>query len=98
MAQDLEKLAVEIERPIGCASRVVFWVLFVIYGAVLGVLGWLTYQYVLVPHPDLIPNEAKNAVIVVLAVIVLGTILAGITRDSIRNAIYRRIERRRSKN
>ncbi len=97
MASDLEKLAVDIERPVGCISRVVFWILFVVYSAVLGVVGWLVYNYVLVPHPNLIPDNAKNAVIVILAVVVVGVMLAAITRDHIRNRIYRRIDRKRNK-
>lgn len=95
MAQDLEKLAVDVERPIGCISRTVFWILFVIFSAVLGVIGWFVYQKVLIPNPNLIPDNAKNAVIVVLSVIVLGMALAAITRDSIRNSLYRRVDRKR---
>lgn len=97
MAGDLEKLAVDIERPIGCLSRAVFWILFVIYGAILAVVGWLVYNYVLVPHPTLIPDNAKNAVIVILGVVVLGVMLAAITRDRIRNRIYQRVLRKRNK-
>jgi hypothetical protein len=98
MAQDLEKLAVDIERPIGCISRTVFWILFVVYSALLGVIGWFVYQEVLGPdgvNPHLIPDSAKNAVIVVLSVIVLGSMLAAITRDYIRSKLYDRVDRRR---
>jgi hypothetical protein len=97
MAQDLEKLAVDIERPIGCISRVVFWILFVVYGAILGVIGWAVDKYILIPHPLTLNHTTEDAIVVGLSVVVLGTILAAITRDSMRNAIFRRVMRRRSK-
>ena len=98
MAQDLEKLAVEIERPIGCVSRTVFWILFVVFGAILGVLGWFLYTsfWAGSTHIGLSENQ-KDAVIVALSVIVLSVTLAAIIRDSIRNAIYQRVLRRRNK-
>jgi uncharacterized metal-binding protein len=97
MASDLEKLAVDIERPVGCISRVVFWILFVVYSAVLGVVGWLIYNYILLNHPIPLSNNHKDALIVILAVVVVGVMLAAITRDHIRNRIYRRIDRKRNK-
>jgi hypothetical protein len=93
LGRDLEKGVIEVERVIGGISRTVFWVLFVGYTALLGVGGWFLYQRVLAPgglNPHLIPDDAKNAIIVGLAVVVLGTLLAALTRDSIRNWIYRR--------
>ena len=95
MAQDLEKLAVDIERPIGCISRTVFWILFVVYSALLGVAGWAIYNNILVAHPLGLSNNQKDAVIVALAVVVLGTMLAAITRDYIRNKLYNRVDRKR---
>ncbi|HEY7349771.1 MAG TPA: hypothetical protein VH599_15755 [Ktedonobacterales bacterium] len=97
MASDLEKMAVEIERPIGCLSRTVFWILFVIFGAVLAVIGWLLYTAVFVTHPIGLDNHQKDALIVILSGIVLATMLAAIVRDSMRRAIYRRVLRKRSK-
>jgi H+/Cl- antiporter ClcA len=98
MAGDLEKLAVDIERPVGCISRVVFWILFVVYSAVLGVVGWLVYNYILVSHPIPLSPNHKDALIVILSVVVLGVMLAAITRDYIRNRIYNRVDRKRSRN
>jgi uncharacterized membrane protein (DUF485 family) len=95
MAQDLEKLAVDIERPIGCISRVVFWILFVVYSALLGVAGWAIYNNVLLAHPINLTNNQKDAVIVGLSVVVLGTMLAAVTRDYIRNKLYDRVDRKR---
>lgn len=97
MAGDLEKLAVDIERPIGCISRTVFWILFVIYGAILGVVGWAVDKYILVPHPFTWNHTTEDAIVVGLSVVVLGTILAALTRDSMRKAIYRRVLNRRNK-
>jgi TRAP-type C4-dicarboxylate transport system permease small subunit len=98
MAQDLEKLAVEIERPIGCLSRTVFWILFVIFGAILGVIGWFVYTsfWAGTTHIALSENH-KDALIVALSVIVLSVTLAAIVRDSMRRAIYQRVLRRRAK-
>ena len=98
MAQDLEKLAVDIERPIGCLSRTVFWILFVVFGAILGVIGWLLYTsfWAGSTHIGLSENQ-KDAVIVILSVIVLSVMLAAIIRDTMRRAIYQRVLRRRSK-
>lgn len=98
MATDLEKLAVDIERPIGCLSRTVFWILFVIFGAILGAIGWFLYTSVLVNHPiTFLSNTQKDAVIVGLSVVVLSMAIAAIIRDSMRRAIYRRVLRKRAK-
>ncbi len=97
MANDLERMAVEIERPIGCISRTVFWILFVIFGAVLGVIGWFLYTSVIVHHPLPGDTSQKDAAIIILSGIVLAMALAAIVRDTMRGAIYRRILRRRSK-
>ncbi len=94
MATDLEKLAVDIEKPIGCISRTVFWILFVIFGAILGGLGWLLYTAVIATHPIPLDTPQKDALIVILSGIVLAALLAGITRDSIRRYIYHRVERK----
>ncbi|HEY7358590.1 MAG TPA: hypothetical protein VH590_19045 [Ktedonobacterales bacterium] len=98
MAQDLEKLAVDIERPIGCLSRTVFWILFVIFGAILGALGWFVYTsfWAGATHIALSENQ-KDAVIVALSVVVLAMALAAIVRDSMRRAIYQRVLRKRAK-
>jgi|SRR5579859_5110869 len=96
MASDLEKLAVDIERPIGCLSRTVFWILFVIFGAILGVIGWLIYTSTLVNHPIPLSNTHKDALIVGLSVVVLAMALAAIIRDSMRKALYRRVLKKRS--
>jgi uncharacterized membrane protein YhaH (DUF805 family) len=91
LGRDLERGAIEAERIVGRISRTVFWVLFLIYAAILGVGGWFLYQKVLGPdgsNPNLIPDQDKNVVIIVLAVIVLGIMMAGITRDGIRNRFY----------
>ena len=93
--RDVETVAVDTERAIGCALRTVFWIFFVIYGAVLGVAGWALYSYVLVQHPINLSNNHKDAVIVGLAVVVLGTILAAMTRDQLIHAIFRRVRNRR---
>jgi H+/Cl- antiporter ClcA len=98
MAQDLEKLAVEIERPIGCISRTVFWILFVIFGAILGAIGWFLYTGIISTHALPGDPHQKDAVIVALSVIVLSLAIAAIIRDSMRRAIYQRVLRRRSKN
>src|SRR5690242_16594650 len=93
LGRDLERDAIKLEQFAGRISRTIYWILFVIYSVLLGVIGWFLYQKVLAPgalNPDLIPNDYKNAVIVVLSVIVLGMALAALTRDSIRNWFYRR--------
>lgn len=98
MATDLEKLAVDIERPIGCLSRTVFWILFVIFGAILGAIGWFLYMsfWAGATHIALSENH-KDALIVGLSVVVLAMALAAIIRDSMRRAIYRRVLRKRAK-
>ncbi len=97
MAGDLEKLAVDIERPIGCLSRTVFWILFVIFGVIMGAIGWLLYTsfWAGATHINLSENH-KDALIVALVVIVLSMALAAIIRDSMRKAIYRRVLKRRA--
>jgi hypothetical protein len=99
MAQDLEKLAVDIERPIGCLSRTVFWILFVIFGAILGAIGWFVYTsfWAGATHINLGSENHKDALIVALSVIVLAVMLAAIVRDSMRRAIYQRVLRKRAK-
>ena len=97
MAQEIEKLVVDIERPIGCVARAVFWMLFVLFGAVLGVIGWLLYTAVFVNHPIPLDNHQKDAFIVILSGIVLATMLAAIVRDTMRRAIYRWVARRQGK-
>ena len=97
MAQDLEQLAVEIERPIECLSRVVFWILFVIFGAILGVIGWFVYNGILLSHPINLDAHQKDALIVILSVIVLAVTLSAIVRDTMRRAIYQRVMRRRAR-
>ena len=47
MARELEELAVDFERPISKISRAIFWILFVIYAAILGFLGWFIYTHLL---------------------------------------------------
>ena len=98
MAREIEELAVDIERPIGTISRVVFWILFIVYAAIVGVLGWFLYTHLL-SSTTLLPGteHQKDGVIVGLSVALLGVILASLTRDSIRNALYRRIDRKRKK-
>ncbi|HLW00173.1 MAG TPA: hypothetical protein VKT82_16010 [Ktedonobacterales bacterium] len=97
MAQEIEKLVVDIERPIGCIARAVFWILFVLFGAVLGVLGWLLYTSVFVNHPIPLDNHQKDALIVILSGIVLATMLAALVRDTMRRAIYRWVARRQGR-
>jgi hypothetical protein len=97
MATDLEKLAVDIERPIGCLSRTVFWILFVIFGAILGAIGYFVYNSILLTHPLQLDNHQKDALIVGLSAVVLAMALAAIVRDSIRRAIYSRVQRKRSR-
>ena len=95
LERDVETVAYDTERAIGCALRTVFWVFFVIYGAVLGAAGWALYTYVLVQHPLALSNNHKDAVIVGLAVVVLGTILAAMTRDQLIHVIFHRVRNRR---
>lgn len=95
--REVETLAVEAERAVGCALRVVFWTLFVVYTAVLAVAGWALYNYVLLSHPIQLSNNHKDALIVGLAVVVLGTLLAAITRDQLVHAIFRWGKRRQNR-
>lgn len=95
--RDVEIAAVDTERAVGCALRTVFWIFFVIYGAVLGVVGWALYNYVLVQHPLTLSNNHKDAVIVGLAVVVLGTILAAMTRDQLIHVIFHRVRNRQKR-
>ncbi len=92
--RDVENAAVDLERSIGCALRVVFWVFFVIYTAVLGLIGWALYTYVLVHHSIPLSPSHKDALIVGLSVVVLGTILAAMTRDQLLHVIFHRVRRR----
>lgn len=87
---------VDLERSIGCALRTVFWILFVLYTAVLAVLGWALYTSVLAHHRIPLPDSSKDAVIVGLSVVVLGTILAAMTRDQLLHIIFHRVRRQRS--
>ena len=98
MAREIEELAVDVDRPIRTISRVVFWIFFILYAAVLGVLGWFIYTHLL-SSTTLLPGteHQKDGVIVGLSVALLGVILAALTRDSIYNSIVRRIERKRKK-
>lgn len=95
--RDVENVAVDVERSIGCALRVVFWVLFVIYTAVLALVGWALYTYVLVNHPIPLSNNDKDVLIVGLSVVVLGTVLAAMTRDQLIHVIFHRVRRRQGK-
>ena len=95
--REVETVAVDTERAIGCALRTVFWIFFVIYSAVLGVAGWVLYNYVLLHHPINLSNNHKDALIVGLAVVVLGTILAAMTRDQLLHVIFRRVRNRQKK-
>ena len=95
--REVETLAVEAERTVGCALRIVFWTLFVVYTAVLAVAGWALYNYVLLNHPIQLSNNHKDALIVGLAVVVLGTMLAAITRDQLVHVIFRRVKGRQNK-
>ncbi len=97
MAQEIEKMVVDIERPIGCLARTVFWILFVIFGAALGVAGWFLYTDVVANHPIPLNTHQKDALIIILAGIVLATMLAALVRDVMRQAIYRWVARRQSK-
>ena len=85
---ELQNLVVDLERSIGCALRTVFWVLFVLYTAVLAVLGWLLYADVLVHQRIPLPDSSKDAVIVGLSVVVLGSIMAALTRDQLLHVIF----------
>jgi|ERR1051326_3269525 TRAP-type C4-dicarboxylate transport system permease small subunit len=91
---ELQNVVVDLERSIGCALRTVFWVLFVLYTAVLAVLGWALYTSVLVHQRIPLPDSSKDAVIVGLSVVVLGTILAALTRDQLLHVIFHRVKRR----
>lgn len=95
--REVETVAVDTERAIGCALRTVFWIFFVIYGAVLGVAGWALYNFVLLSHPINLSNNHKDALIVGLAVVVLGTILAAMTRDQLLHVIFRRVRNRQKR-
>jgi len=88
--QEIETVAVDIERAISVALRVVFWTLFVVYMAVLAVGGWAFYIYVLLHHRIPLSDNNKDALIVGLVVIVLATILAAITRDQLLHVIFHR--------
>jgi len=95
--RDVENMAVDLERSIGCALRVVFWVLFVIYTAVLALVGWALYTYVLLHHHIPLSDNTKDAVIVGLSVVVLGTVLAAMTRDQLLHVIFHRVRRRQGR-
>lgn len=95
--REVENIAVDIERGVGCALRTVFWILFVIYTAVLAVAGWALYNYILLQHPLDLSNSHKDALIVALVVVLLGTMLAAITRDQLLHVIFRRVRRRQGK-
>jgi TRAP-type C4-dicarboxylate transport system permease small subunit len=95
--KEVETVAVDLERSVGCALRTVFWIFFVIYGAVLAVGGWALYTAVLAHHRIPLTDTSKDAVIVGLAVVVLGTILAAVTRDQLLHVIFHRARRQRSR-
>jgi TRAP-type C4-dicarboxylate transport system permease small subunit len=93
----VETGAVDLERSIGCALRIVFWVLFVIFTAVLAVVGWALYTAILLHHRIPISDTSKDALIVGLSVVVLGTILAALTRDQLLHVIFHRVRQQRSR-
>jgi TRAP-type C4-dicarboxylate transport system permease small subunit len=95
--KEIETVAVDLERSIGCALRTVFWILFVIYTAVLAIAGWALYTSVLVQHRIPLPDTSKDALIVGLSVLVLGTILAAMTRDQLLHVIFRRVRRQQKR-
>jgi heme/copper-type cytochrome/quinol oxidase subunit 1 len=92
--REVETAATDLERSIGCALRTVFWVLFVIYTAVLAGVGWMVYISILVHHRIPLSDNSKDVLIVGLAVVVLGTVLAAMTRDQLIHVIFRRTRRR----
>jgi heme/copper-type cytochrome/quinol oxidase subunit 1 len=93
--REIETAATDIERSVGCALRTVFWVLFVVYTVVLAVIGWVVYTSILVHHRIPLSDNSKDALIVGLAVVVLGTVLAAMTRDQLIHVIFRRTRRQR---
>jgi Na+/proline symporter len=95
--KEVETLAVDAERAIGCALRTVFWILFLVYTAVLAVAGWALYNNVLVNHPLNLSNNHKDALIVGLAVVLLGTMLAAVTRDQLVHVIFHRVRNRQKR-
>ena len=95
--KEVETLAVDAERAIGCALRTVFWILFVVYTAVLAVAGFALYNNVLVGHPLNLSNNHKDALIVGLAVVLLGTMLAAVTRDQLVHVIFHRVRNRQKR-
>ncbi|HEX6777357.1 MAG TPA: hypothetical protein VF099_04095 [Ktedonobacterales bacterium] len=95
--KELETAAVDTERAVGCALRTVFWILFVVYTAVLAVAGWALYNNVLLNHPLNLSNNHKDALIVGLAVVLLGTMLAAVTRDQLVHRIFRRVSNRQKR-
>jgi membrane-associated protease RseP (regulator of RpoE activity) len=97
MGQEIEKLLVEVERPIFLAARIAYWILFVVFGVVLAAIGWALYTFVLYAHPIPGGDHVKDIIIVVLAAIVLTDLFATVTRDKIANAIAQRILRRGKK-
>lgn len=95
MAHELEKVAVDIERPIGCISRTVFGLLFVVYGAIFGVIGWLVYSGILVDHALALTANQKDGLIVGLVVLMLSVIAAALTRGYFRTRLFNRIRGKR---
>jgi hypothetical protein len=95
MAQELERAAVDIERPVGCLSRTTFWILFVIFGAIFGVIGWLVYNGILVAHPLALTANQKDGLIVILFAVLLSVLTAALTRDYFRARIFNRMRGRR---
>ena len=95
--REVETVAVDAERAVGCALRTVFWIFFVIYTVILAVAGWALYNFVLLHHRINLSDSHKDALIVGLAVVLLGTILAAITRDQLLHVIFRRVRNRRKK-
>ena len=95
MVHELEKAAVDIERPIGCVSRTIFWMLFVVYAAIFGVIGWLVYSGILVNHALALTANQKDGLIVGLATALLSVILAALTRDYFRVRLFNRMRGKR---
>ena len=95
--REVETAAYDTERAVGCALRTVFWIFFVVYTVVLGAIGWALYNYVLLNHAINLSNNHKDALIVGLAVVLLGTILAAVTRDQLVHVIFRRVRNRQKR-
>ena len=62
--------------------------LFVAYTAVLALVGWALHTSASVHHGVLLPNNSKDALIVGLSLVVLGTVLAAIARDQLLHSFF----------